>query len=410
MFLLFQPDFQQPLCYLVPQAVFRYKNSEMNSPLSHIVSPKFFHSLDSLASVCHIEKMDKEQLSCWVKTFCCHRGWDEGMLYASNFYKHGMTGDLLGMVDLEMLKTLGIENENHRIELLSEIRGLISENPSAQSTPVLEQEKPGPQVVHSSSNSTLSHSVQVLRSLDGTSSHTVPLTPYSYYCGSTISSQIAHSSQADQGFELVSCNPLYIPTPGTVWGQSGFTSQHPKRFSDHQLHKTQRCGGVSLRKDYSFRILLLTLEGDQISHDKVKCILSWLELIDPLVNVRGTRKANTYSIKFQDNTRARKALGKFKEKGFKIEVKSQRKPSPNSPMEYVSQENLNIQEGKSLKGKIVGVLGKGHKVTVNQVKGKRARLVNPYNNKESYGWVSMYSRDGERQLLVPVDGMYGVED
>jgi len=61
---------------------------------------------------------------------------------------------------------------------------------------------------------------------------------------------------------------------------------------------------------------------------------------------------------------------------------------------------LVIRGGKSLSKVVVGYLAKGRRVTVNQLKGKQARLIKP--NKEAWGWVSMYSEEGT-PLLSQLD-------
>lgn len=92
---------------------------------------------------------------------------------------------------------------------------------------------------------------------------------------------------------------------------------------------------------------------------------------------------------------AREALKFGKQKGLTIQRKFRPRPSPRCPLDYIALVDLRISEGKKLKG-FVGWLKKGQKVRINQAKGVRARLIKP--NDKNWGWVSMYSAEGKRQL------------
>jgi len=341
--------------------------------------------------------MDKDQLSAWVWTFSHSKKWAEGEYYASKFNEAWMTGDTLGMVNMEILKSLGIEIKDHRDELLSEIKRLISNEPLAQRPIEIEQREPSFMGVHSS-----------LPSWDNVSSCLVPMfIPYSQtYCGSSISSCLTQSSQGGLGFQRVINNPYYNLTSGTVFAQSGFASKRPPRSSHSQLvHTRGRNDAVFLRKDRpnEYHKLVLELQGDEISqYGDIYRIFSLFQSVDPLVDVQKMEEDNTYTLIFQDNRRAKKALIEYREKGFKIAVKFRRKPSPNRPMDYITLEPLQILKGKSLKGDHVGWLHEGQRVTVNQVKGKRARLIKPNQEVKDWGWVSMYSHDDGRRLLRTV--------
>jgi len=149
--------------------------------------------------------------------------------------------------------------------------------------------------------------------------------------------------------------------------------------------KTSRCG--NLKK------LLLTLEPDQIPKNRdTEIIRSWFLKLDSDVKVKPSNDVpNAYTIIFQSEDSAIEAL-KFKEKGFDIRTKYRSRVSPNNPVEFKALCDLQIREGKSLNGKkLAGVLKRGETVEINQIKGRRARLVNG-------GWVSLNTENG-KQLL-----------
>lgn len=122
--------------------------------------------------------------------------------------------------------------------------------------------------------------------------------------------------------------------------------------------------------------------------------------LDPQVKLYPSSKTNKYILKFQDTKMAQEAFIKGYEMGLKIARQYPLRPKPKQPIEYISLECLVIREGKSASQGIVGQLGKGRKVTVDQLKGKRARIIKP--NKEAWGWVSMYSEKGT-PLLSQLD-------
>jgi len=65
-------------------------------------------------------------------------------------------------------------------------------------------------------------------------------------------------------------------------------------------------------------------------------------------------------------------------KGKRKSGKRKRKapsPSPKCPVEYKVLSRVTVRIGKSLKSKIVGCICKGAIVTVNQIKGRRARVI-----------------------------------
>jgi len=86
-----------------------------------------------------------------------------------------------------------------------------------------------------------------------------------------------------------------------------------------------------------------------------------------------------------------------------IERKFPARPSPSLPIKYQSLEDLIIREGKALSGRKVGSLNKGETVTVNQVKGRRARLIKRTESSTwvTLGWVSLRNVKG-KPLLTQV--------
>jgi len=157
----------------------------------------------------------------------------------------------------------------------------------------------------------------------------------------------------------------------------------------------------SNKRSVNLKKLILTLEPDQLENgdvDKLDKIRSWFVELDSDVTVKpmeGT--GNMYTIIFQDVNAAIEAL-KFRRKGFKIRNKYPPRPCPTNHLKYRALKCLQVRRGKSFRGHFFkGVVEKGESVWVDQIKGRRARVINR-------GWVSLYTTDG-RPLLVQEQGM-----
>jgi len=166
---------------------------------------------------------------------------------------------------------------------------------------------------------------------------------------------------------------------------------------------TKRNRSVNLRK------LLLTLTPDQIPENPViETIRSWFLELDSAVTVRPMEnKEDTYTIIFKDVVAAHEAVLKFGKLGYMIKKKYPPRACPNDPIKYKALKPLVILKGKSFRGNFkVGSLVKGEKVWVNQVKGRRARVIKRKEERsednETRGWVSLFSEDGT-PLLIQLD-------
>jgi len=263
-----------------------------------------------------------------------------------------MTGELLEGVNLEMLEDLGIDHE-HRQPLFSAIQELFP----PLSYPILGSAQ-GASVTGSESQCMPMHpaSVQVLRSSIGSHS----------------------ASSRHDGERFVG-----------------------RRSSQNDLNPSNHVPSNPQKVTVKFPKLVLTLQANDFSQEgSIDFHRLRFQKIDPYVKVLYSgHKTNEYILKFQDTNRAQEAYLKGLQMGLKMKRWFPARPSPGEPIEYISLTCLTIRVGKKSPN-IVGWLGKGLKVTVNQLKSKRARLIKP--NKEIWGWVSMYSKEGTA-YLAPVN-------
>lgn len=154
---------------------------------------------------------------------------------------------------------------------------------------------------------------------------------------------------------------------------------------------TKRRSFVNLKK------LLLTLESDEIpKNGDTEIIRSWFVNVDSGVKVKPMNDVpNAYTIIFESEDSAIEAL-KFNKKGFKMKIKYPPRAGPKNPVEYKAPRDLKVRQGKSLNGNyLAGVIKMGETVMVNQIKGRRARVVNR-------GWLSANTESGI-QLLKRLD-------
>jgi len=98
---------------------------------------------------------------------------------------------------------------------------------------------------------------------------------------------------------------------------------------------------------------------------------------------------------FEDSELALDAFQCANEIGYKLTKNWTGRPRPRRPMHYKAMKDLWIRTGKSFSGDKVGVIRKGAIVTVNTIKGRRARLIEVKNGKiKNIGWVSVHTPNG----------------
>jgi len=150
-------------------------------------------------------------------------------------------------------------------------------------------------------------------------------------------------------------------------------------------------------RSVNLKKLILILKPDQIPEsgdtDIIDNIRSRLLKLDSAVTVKSMEdKENMYTIISQNVHAANEAL-KFKNWGFEIRNKYPPRAPPKNHMRYKALADLIIRKGKSFRGIFcMGIVKRGESVWVNQVKGRRARVMNR-------GWVSRYTTDGIPLLI-----------
>lgn len=108
---------------------------------------------------------------------------------------------------------------------------------------------------------------------------------------------------------------------------------------------------------------------------------------------------DSFVVEFKDTGMALKALAEANFLGLKLSRRRPKRPSPDRPVKFKALHELQVREGKSLRQKQKGKVKKGEIIVVNQVKGRRARMLDIQNGQPvNVGWVSLNSKEGTTLL------------
>jgi len=124
--------------------------------------------------------------------------------------------------------------------------------------------------------------------------------------------------------------------------------------------------------------------------------------IHPRVDEKNERQ---FIINFSSEAEANRALSIKADLGYELSTYTGRKhgprPTPSNPQQYKVLHHARIRKGKSMKSQVMGFVNKGDIFWVNQIKGKRARLVERSAQGDiNKGWVSLRNNAGY-QLMAP---------
>jgi len=145
--------------------------------------------------------------------------------------------------------------------------------------------------------------------------------------------------------------------------------------------------------------LLLTLPLNQVV--RTRNIRSNFLKFKFVVRVEPLKKRSCWLIIFQSIEEAKRALSVRRQIGYNLEPyrndepRKLMRPTPRNPIEYRVLSKVTLRSGKSLHGEIVGELYKNKIVTINKIKGRRARIIkSSANGTVAVGWVSSHTVEG----------------
>jgi len=383
--------------------------------LTGIVSPPCCHPSVASFNATPVQEMTVHQTANWIRTFGRYHGWTQAEAYAQSFQNNSINGVLLEDLTPEMLEcSLGIKNHQHQRELLSAIQYLY---PSRQmrNTPQFQGSTTGIQILESSYSNPISSAncesemeyesdyASTTSYLVSNHSNNVDETAQMDYSdmmsesGYSQRSSVASYMESDNDTEISKCTTNKLgsvrssPEKDIIMVDQG-TTEESQSVKPLKVCRPLRC-----------RKLLLVLRQREIGQDccSLQSIRSRFQELEIQVEMEPNEdKLNTYTLVFPNYQQAEEVLSRADEIGYKITKKYPPRPTPTCPQKYKSMAELVIRDGKSLCGDVVGKLNEGVIVTVNQVKGRRARLIRESTGKgvETIGWVSLHEKNGVNLL------------
>jgi len=389
------------------------EQSDLTSPTSQCIqftgtlSPPRFHPSGESFNATPVNEMTVHQTANWIRTLGRYHGWTEVEAYAQSFLNNFISGVLLEDLTPEMLEfSLGIRNQCHQLELLTAIEYLYP-NRLIRNTPIFQESITGIQILESSCSNANRGPCHSETEHESTNSYLIS----SHLNNAAEIVQMEYSDRmSESAYSQRTSGTSYIESDCDIKiGESSrdksiisHSSRETKdtvmvdretRWDSKSVTPRKGCRPLRCRK------LLLILGEYEIGQDfcSLHSIRSRFQELGIQVDVlRDEKKPNAFTLVFPNYQHADEVLSRANEIGYRITKKYPPRPNPKRPLKYKSMAELEIRAGKSLNGDIVGKLKKGVIVTVNQVKGRRARLIRESKNGsvETIGWVSLHEQDG----------------
>lgn len=343
-----------------------------------------------LMSVKPADQMDHIEASRWIGTIGRLKKWAEAETYAANCRAHEISGFMLSQLTMQDLETvLGMKKHGHRLELWCSIRQIFpyllpferkKRDPDAN-----EVEKWNPR------GSELNSVTTMLSFRQGQSSRgsSFGLKPYR-------GRQSSMMSRSQSRRSALSC--------------MSETSAHSVRSA--RTHRTadntsQRSGSTVAAKTVATR-LLLTLKPEQQVEDKIGTMTKirnyFLEKGFKVEIGTVDMDDRRFILFFREEAETNRALSMNDEFDYDLSPYSEpmkkrsKRPTPGEPLRYMVLNRSRLRAGKSLKSEWRGELYKGDIVWVNQIKGRRARIIRAKEDATVRGWVSLRSNNGFQLL------------
>jgi len=299
-----------------------------------ITCPLMCHPIHSMYGVTIAHEMTTTQTSLWIWTLGFRMGWQEAERYSMSFKEQAISGYNLPKITVEFMKSdLGIKNHIHCLVIKSAIEWLFpSFNPFTVE-------------VFESENESASWEMKMFNSGMGESNS---------YMNITLDSTLGRST------------------------------------SGVHMNSIAKTENPALRS----RQLILTLRPEQqVTYRQIDHLKRKFSEFNYIVEIgHSSTKPGAYVVVFENDKMAQEANVRARDIGFKLSKYRPKRPSPTNRVRFEVLRNLEIREGKSMNGEIVGEVNEKDVIVVNQTKGRRARIVSYENGKwVNFGWVSKYS-------------------
>jgi len=319
--------------------------------------PEIFHPANSRYGVKEACMMNVYETSMWIFTLGFSMGWQEAETYSRNFLKNEISGDMLPNVSLHLLKNdLKVENPKHRYKIKSTIDCLF---------PNIGKEKPDKHLSNSG--------------MEQDSSYFNPMS-----LGRSIGSLNGPMNRSAQAKDFGST----MSVDRSICSLNSLTSR--------SIQASEVADSINNQL-----ILTLTPENAVPLGQVINFLKNKFAKFGYNVDIfSASWKHGSYVVVFEDAKLAKEAHAKARAKGYKLTRYRSQRPSPKFLVRYQALIDLPIRTGKSTRqGKTGRYVRKDDIVTVNQVKGRRARIVSIVNGvQKNIGWVSLRTLTGESMM------------
>jgi len=308
-----------------------------------------------------------------------YKGWAEGKAYFGSFIKNEICGRMLKNLNMDLLEfDLGIANMAHRKEIFSTILRLFPTELATNKTPTPVIRSSIVSIARPESDCSTFGGIQhaVVSGNESTSGQ-YPISIYSSY----------ESMQMDYcDFKSDSCYSKSSLRTGTE--------------SEEKVLIRGCRSNIGLVRPKPLRQKKLYLLCNVHTVRDVNVIRNRFLEFNFIVNVRPSGK--NYIIEFETCMQAKQALQLAKKIRYRLVMRP--RATPSTPTNYICLVRCTIRIGKSLYGEVVGKLLEGDIVTVNQLKGRRARIIRVHKNGDvsNVGWVTVKTMEGV-ELLKQLD-------
>lgn len=295
-----------------------------------------------------VDQMTVDETAMWIWTCFHFFGCEEAQRYSISFKENCIWGELLPMLTVELMKDdLHINNPLHR----SYIKSIIDHH-----FPDIEKKE------------------HVERGV-------FPAGPKFLKCQQE-SKFIEGESESD-----------YISI-GDCCSNSDINSESDNTRSSISFNSCRSSMNAEQDAPLRKRQLILRLQPEELAFPALREFLyqKFAER-NYIVDIHMNR--DSCVVEFEDRGMALKALAEANVLGLKLSKRRPKRPSPDRLVRFKALHELQIREGKSPNQKKKGKVKKDEIIIVNQVKGRRARIVDIQDGKPvNIGWVSLNSKEG----------------
>jgi len=375
-----------------------YQMHQSGAPIVPAPAPPNPHSHQAMISVKPADQMNVFETSNWVRLVCEVQGWAEAPTYAQAFYNNGVTGIHLAQLTMDDMETyLGIEKLGHRQVLMTSIHAIYpcvdrSGLTTSASSVVGESEL--------SEESELEDAIRPeLQPTNSLRRRSMLVTP-------SLSKQnlLCHDKNLESTIRL---RPQLIDESSCA---SATSNNSMASYVSASSQATDTTSASSINGDRRCKLTLSLPKTPICNSETMLSIRQTFMRADFDAHPRvSERFPNKFIVAFPNAAEAMRALSMKDQLGYDLaEYTEARKkvrgprPTPSNPQQYKVLHHARMRSGKSMKSQVKGFVEKGEVYWVNQIKGKRARLIKRTKaGDEKLGWVSLRNNAGY-QLMAPL--------